>query len=564
MAENPKNPERQRERTVSLHEGAVQRNVPWLLTESQAQELINMEIDDLGERRRRGGSRAFGGVFNVNPPGGLAGYNNADYDEFLLGVWGHHFYYSDADGAWLQTACAVSLISGLLHQVVEGRQGGDLAWAACTCEEVTETSLGINGRSQLVIHNIVQDAETQVSLAPRCIAPFQNRLFYAEGELVGWSELGDLGAFSDVNNILVEPGIGGEITALLPARDTDPRLWVFKEDAIFIFSPRWGTEGGFIADVVAGDALDTINSSVRTLSRNIGCVATKSIVWVPGAEQADVFFLARDGVRSLSRAEQDVQVGAGFPVSWNISDWIERINFAMAHKAVASVFDNAYHLAVPLDGARDNTHVLRYDIRNKAWTLHTIEARDLSNFRLAGEDRFWMQNRFPSADTSVTAGITDPSEAVYQVYSLYVGDLEPSTSITYPRRVEMSESSRSYSMQEPLIKKSWDYFTVELSSAETSALEVAYRSDQGGWNQLTEIYIAGTEGTIIFGQDALPWQSSPDITRRKSFHLGEIQPSYHLQIRLATPTGATETGKLKIYFSEITATLKTDKFTNDE
>ena len=130
MAENPKNPERQRERTVSLHEGAVQRNVPWLLTESQAQELINMEIDDLGERRRRGGSRAFGGVFNVNPPGGLAGYNNADYDEFLLGVWGHHFYYSDADGAWLQTACAVSLISGLLHQVVEGRQGGDLAWAA--------------------------------------------------------------------------------------------------------------------------------------------------------------------------------------------------------------------------------------------------------------------------------------------------------------------------------------------------------------------------------------------------------------------------------------------------
>jgi len=563
MAEFPKQPEELAERTVSLHEGAVSRQVPWLLSESQAQEIVDVEIDELGVRKRRRGARSFGGVSQqLGLPGGIGGYNDNDYQEFLLGLWGNDFYKSDADGAWLQLACGASNVGGLLHMVVPARHNANLAWVTCTCEEVTETTLGINGRSQLTVYDIAADAATMASLAPRTVASFQNRLFYAEDEVVGWSEIGDLVSYSDTNQLLVEPGVGGAVTALLPARDTDPRMWIFKEDAIFLFTPRWGTDSAIIPG--AGDALDTINSSIRILTRDIGCIATRSIAWVPGAEAADVFFLARDGVRSLTRAENDVQTGAGFPVTYQIPDWTNRINFTMAHKAVGTVFDNAYHLAVPMDGAKDNTHVLRYDIANKAWSLHTWEARDLTNFRLANEDRLWMQNAFPTGDTSVTEGLTDVSEHPYQVYSLYTGDLDPSTNITLPTRIGYLEETRSYQFSQPMVKKRWDSFSLQLSSGETSFLEIAYRSDQGGWNVVTQTYVKGTSSTIVFGEEALPWESAADKVRRQSYSLSDIPPSYGIQFRLMSVSDSTESGQVKIYFSEIKATVKSDKLENDQ
>lgn len=561
MPENAKNPQRAKERTVSLHGGSVTRNVPWLIEQTQGAQIVNQEINTLGSRSRRRGAKSFGGVMGQAAPGGMGGYTNETFDEFLVAVWDSKLYNSDLDGNWNQQASGVSLVSGLLHNVVLGRNAGLLAYTVATCEQVTNTSEGINGRSQLVIYDIETGVGTAASLAPRAHAIFQNRLFYGEQETIGWSEIGDLVSYSDTNNLLVEPGIGGEITAILPARDTDPKLWIFKEDSIFLFTPRWGTDSAIIPG--AGDALDTINSSIRVLSRGVGCIATKSAVWVPGAEASDVFFLANDGIRSLMRAENDVQTGAGFPLSWPIKAWIDRINFTQAHRAVAAVFDNAYHLAVPLDGSIDNTHVLRFDIDTKAWSLHTWEARDLSSFKVNTVDRLWMQNRFFTGDSSVTEGETNVSNHSAMVFSLFSGSLEPSTDITEPVRPGMLEESRSYTLQEPMIKKRWDRFTIEISSGETSALEVAYRADQGGWNVVTDMRIIGTTGSIIVAVDALPWVSSDESIRRQSFNLSDIPPSYHLQMRLMTTSGATESGRPFIYFSEVSGHLLSDDFAND-
>ncbi len=561
MAEHEKFPPEGVERTVSAHNGAVQRNAPWLLQETEAVQLVNVTINSLGARSRRLGARCFGGVHNQALPGGLNGYRDEDFDEFLVGVWDNAIFFSDLDGGWAQQACSVSLVSGLLHDIIPARHNGALAYCIATCERATDSAVGINGRSQLVVYDIENDNETAASLAPRAIETFQSRLFYGEGETVGWSEIGDLVSYSDTNNILVEPGVGGEITAIVASRDADPRLLIFKEDALFVFTPRWGTDSAIIPG--AGDALDTINSSVRVLSRGVGCIATKSIAWVPGAEASDVFFLAADGVRSLQRAEQDVQTGAGFPISWNIQSWINRINFTEAHKAVAAVHDNAYHLAVPMDGAKDNTHVLRYDIANKAWTLHTWQARDLSGFKIADEDRLWMQNGFPTGDTSVTEFDTNPAQHGHLVYSLFEGNIDPTTSTTDAARPALLEESRSYTLREPMLKKRWDYFSVELSSAETSALEVAYRQNQGAWNVLTDMRVLGTASTIVFGRDPLPWSSSEEEIRRQTFSLSDIPPSYHLQIRLMTTSNSTESGRLFVYFSQVAGHLLPQEFAND-
>lgn len=562
MAEFPKNPDQGLERTVSLHDGAVQRNVPWLIGETQAVQIENLEINSVGTRSRRRASRSFGGVMGQAPPGGMGGYSDSSFDEFLVGIWGSSLYKSDLDGGWNQQASAVSLISGLLHQIVLGRNAGQLAYITAMCERVTDSALGINGRSQMVMYNIETDLATAASLAPRTVTVFQNRMFHGENETIGWSEIGDLVAYSDINSILIEPGVGGEITVIMPSRDLDPKLWIFKEDAIFLFTPRWGTDSAIIPG--AGDALDTINSSVRTLTQGVGCIATRSAVWVPGQEQADVLFLSNDGVRSLNRADNDVQTGASFPLSWAIKAWIDRINFTQAHRAVAAVFDNAYHLAVPMDGAIDNTHVLRYDIENKSWTIHDWEARDLSSFKVASVNRLWMQNNYAAGDTSVTNGETDVSNHSYMVYSLYNGDLEPSTNITEPKRVRILEESRSYTLTEPLKRKRWDRFTLQMSSSETSAIEVAYKADQGPWVPMTDIRISGTVDTVLFGTDPLPWVSSEDAIRRRTFSLSDIAPSYHLQIRLMTITQATESGRLFFYFSEVSGHVLTDDYANDD
>lgn len=563
MPEFPKDPASAPERTASLHEGADSRSAPWLLTPNQAAHIENLEIDDFGVRTQRRGARAFGGIHSATAtPGGFDAYNDAVFDEFLLSLWGNLAYKSSGNGGWAQIASGASMLAGQLHMFARARHNGELGIAWCQCEAPTDTTVGVGGRSQLVVYSIETDVATQISLAPRAIASFQNRLFYGEDETIGWSEIGDLASYSDGNTILIDPGVGGEITGILSTRDADPRLLILKERAIFVFSPRWGQgTGAFIPG--AGDALDTLNSSVRLLTRGTGCVATRSIVSVPDAEGTDTFFLAPDGVRSMLRAENDTQVGAGFPLTHQIPEWINRINYTAAHRAAATVFDNAYHLAVPLDGALDNSHVLRYDVRTKAWSLHTWEGKDLQSFRLGAADRLWMQNNFTTADSSVTG--PDTTNPAFQMYSLYSGTFDPSTDPTSVSRITFREESRAYTWGDPLRRKSFDRFTVQVSTADTACMEIAYRRDKGPWTTMTETTIPGSGGTILLGVDQLPWRSSDEVIRRRTVTLSDMAPpAYTLQVRLGGVTGSTEAGQLSIYMSEVRGEGLTDSFDNDD
>lgn len=563
MAEYQKDPPQQKERTVSAHDGANSRLQPWLLSENQAAHLENLIVNDVGLRVQRAGCRSFGGVFDDDTrPGGIDWISDADYNESLIAVFGSKFYGSTGNGGWAQVASGASEISGLLHQFVRARHAGEVAWAACCCEGVTETTLGLNGRSQLVLHMIESDTETQLSLAPRCIASFQSRLFYAEEDLIGWSEIGDLSSYSDTNNVRIEPGIGGPITAIIPSRDSDPKLIIMKEGAIALFTVVWGSNGALIP--TAGDELNLVESSVRLLSRGTGCIATKSAIWVPGAEGADIFFLAPDGVRSLSRAENDVQSGAGFPLSYVIPKWINRINWAAAHKAVAAVYDFAYHLAVPLDGAKDNSHILRFDISSRAWSLHSLQARDFTSARLGDVERLFMQNRFQTADTSVTEAVTETTISLpFQVYQAFSGSFDPSTGPTDVVRVVSQEETKAYSLSDPLVKKRWDSLVLQIASDETSLLEVAWRRDLGPWNTATNTIVPGTAGTVVLAEDALPWFSSAEIARRFAFNFSDIPPSYTIQFRVGGVTGMSEAGRMRYYMTEVRGSFKTDNVESD-
>lgn len=537
MAEFPRDPPIGKDAFDSLDKGANTRAVEWALDGTSFEDGVNIDQSRNGVWGRRGGVLAIGGIEDV--PGGLGAFREQATDEQVAwGIFGSQLYRTDGDGLWEEKACGVSLVRDRLHMFVEGNwvaAGGDqralYGSQAAPSSGVTEAS-GIIAFRGLNAADFSQNA----SYAPICVTYFQNRLWKGsdqvrgDGNDVAWSELDDGLTFSPANELSIEPGLGGRVTALMPARDNSPKLWVFKEEAIILFSPQWGSAGAFIPGT--GDELDTINSSVRILTAGVGCVATKSVVWVPGLESADVLFLARDGVRSLQRAENDVQTGAGLPLTYDIPRWIARINFDFAHKAVGRVFENAYHLAVPMDGAVENTHVLVYDLFQNSWKLHDLQMRDLENIPFSNEERLYFQNNFSTGDCSVTGAAAGASEP-YQTYRAFVGSDDPGGS---PVGYELI--TKAFAFGDINIRKRWDElsFCATVGAGERHDVEIAYKVNREDWFELSSVTITVPPETIVLGQTPLTW-AIPDqsfVVRRVG--LQDAQPGYFMSLRFKNNT----------------------------
>ena len=558
MGDFPKDPQLQVERQVSSHEGENSRDVPYLLSENSVRHAQNMIINEPGRRRMRPGAQAFGAPGGL--PGGATVYNRANSVQRLVGIWGSFPYISSGNAGWAQVASGESMVASKLHQFKEGRGASGRALYVCQCQQGESGPLD---QSEILQYDIDTNTATRASgINPRCIEFFQNRLW--AGGLQGaanaqqdlyWGEVGGGMQFSAANSLLIEPGVGGDVTALLTTREESPRLIIFKERAIAVLNPNWGSNSALIP--TAADALDTINSSVRLLTSGTGCVATRSAIWVPGAEGADVFFLSSDGVRSLSRAENDVVAGAGLPLSWNAKDIFDRVNWTHANKAVAVVYDNAYHLALPLDGAIENTHVARYDLLNGAWSIHTYGGKDWFVAALASQDKAYFQNNIAVNDSAATGLAGDD---VHQIFRAYSGSLDPGGT-----NIIMTEESRSFMFQEPFRKKRWDKFSMGVGSADTAWFEIAYRVDLGPWTLLASSPVDGANGTIVLGEDQLPWDNTQDLIRKKQFSLLDTPPGYTIDMRISTMTTVTDAiGQPIVYITEVTGHVMEDRFESED
>jgi hypothetical protein len=540
----------EQERQTSGHEGVNSRQVSWLLSENQLADALNMEIDKIGRISTRKGAAALGGRTDT-PGGGIEEYVDGNGNAFFSAFWEDNLYKSAGAGDWTRIACGESIASGILHMGAAGRLNGQRAVA------YTGVTDDVGARGPLLIYDVDNDASTLVTECgtPRCVAWFQNRYWAAEGETLYWSEILDTAGFSLAGMTLgIEPGNGGDVTALIPSRDLTPRMWILKERAVLVLEPRWGSSSAIIP--TAGDSLDVINTNLRTLTLGAGCVATKSARWIPGAEGSDVMFLAQDGFRSLQRAANDVQSGAGFPLSYTIPDWIARINFDHADKAVAAVYDNKYHCAVPMDGATENTHILVYNIATKGWSLLDWQAVDLNAFRLKSTDALYFQNAYLTTDTSVTDAAGDP---VYQVYKAYNGLTDPG-----PTHVKWFYQTRTMVFQQPTRQKRWDEFRFLVGAEETASFEFQTRIDFGPYNTTDTVMVAAGENSVVLGQDGLVWQSGPEVTRRKSFSLSDIPPGENIQFKVESTTGASEFGQLHFYMQSCRAHLLQDVFEQEQ
>jgi len=142
------------------------------------------------------------------------------------------------------------------------------------------------------------------------------------------SDILDAGLWASENSIVVGGNDGEEITAVVPYYAN--RLIVFKPSRIYQVT-------------IPADMTSAADWVVEQVSSTTGCVAEKSAVQV----NSDVFFLATDGIRSLSRSVADDFTSVGLPLSEIIKDVILKINQVQIGKSYAIFNDNRYILCVP-------------------------------------------------------------------------------------------------------------------------------------------------------------------------------------------------------------------------
>lgn len=546
--------------------GVDTRSVAWNREPNQYDDGYNIDISQRGVWGPRQGVTSLGGSEDL--PGGFYWHRDASSAVILWAIWGSKLYRSTGGGVWSHKASGVSVYSNVLHQFVDGIYN-DANFSAnqlravygCQCvpnSGTTEVSRLFVFRGDDV--SAINQATQQVSYAPRVITYFQGRLWKANDQISGdgndlaWSELDDGLTYSPANELSIEPGLGGAITGLFPLRSGTPRLVVFKQDAIAYLEPRWGSSSALIPG--AGDELDTLTSRVELLTDGVGCVATRSITTAPGFQQGDVLYLARDGVRSLARASDDTVSGAGPRITDKVPRWIDRINFAAAHKAVAVIFDNAYHLAVPLDGAQENTHILRMEIETGAWSLHNLQGRDLRNVPTSGASRLNLQYNAGFTEESTVTGL--PTNQIYHLYRTFAGDLDPGATF-----VNYELITRAFVFKNPKVEKKFDrvLFLGTVDAGETHHMRIAYRVDFKDWQTVASEVVFGVPGAeIVQGQSPLVWTTPDQKMIQRRIGLQDADSGTMLQIRFS---GARDSARPFIYYMDVEARHLQQMFDNE-
>ena len=107
------------------------------------------------------------------------------------------------------------------------------------------------------------------------------------------------------------------------------KLIVFKERSI------WSVD--------ADPTQDPADWVISLISGNIGCSSHRSIA----AVGADVFFLSRDGIRSMAQIQAGTQTSVGLALSSPINDLISRIDKTKLDLCDGVFWNNRYLLAVP-------------------------------------------------------------------------------------------------------------------------------------------------------------------------------------------------------------------------
>lgn len=147
-------------------------------------------------------------------------------------------------------------------------------------------------------------------------------------------------------NIRVGTGEGDPISAMLSGQGAN--LVVLNLGSVWLVD----TTGPSLANWV-----------VRKITDVTGCVEGKTAM----AIGQDVLFLSRYGVVSLGALADNISLNPASTLSAPIQPYIDRINWLAIKSAFATVWQELYLLAVPLDEDDRPSVILPYNVRTRRW-----------------------------------------------------------------------------------------------------------------------------------------------------------------------------------------------------
>ena len=148
------------------------------------------------------------------------------------------------------------------------------------------------------------------------------------------------------NQFRITGGSSDFITAIEP----------FTENTLVVF----GRRSVHRLNGVSGSLQDV---QVNVITPDLGCASRNSVAQVANK----MIFLSDQGVYALTFMDEYNLRGLEVPLSEPITPTMQRINQQYVDQATGVYFDNRYFLAVPLDGAVENSHLLVYNFINQGW-----------------------------------------------------------------------------------------------------------------------------------------------------------------------------------------------------
>ncbi len=138
----------------------------------------------------------------------------------------------------------------------------------------------------------------------------------------------------------------------------------FTEDNLVIFNRN-------TIHLVRGVSGDVASTIVQEITREVGCLARKSVVQVGN----QILFLSDNGVYAMTFEDLYNLRGASVPLSESINPIIKQINTEYAKNAVAIYHDNRYYLSVPIGSSTENNAIIVYNFLTQGWeSVDTVDA----------------------------------------------------------------------------------------------------------------------------------------------------------------------------------------------
>lgn len=275
---------------------------------------------------------------------------------------------------------------------------------------------------------------TVLSEAPKAIdiAAHANRLYAIYDNLLHYSGLREVNNWNTVNEsgtIQVDTVNGEDLTAITMFSN---HIVTYSKNGVY---ELYGT--------------GPINYEPVTISRDIGCVAARSIVEL----KQNLFWLGTDGVY--------VYNGGTIPkkISWPAEKYFKRINPTAEHKACAGSDGRRYFIAIPVDSSTVNNLVLVYDTEVGEWYVHDYE-HDITQFMK------YQEELYHSSSTQV-----------------FLMEQEPNTD------VEWYWTSKPFSDGDTSKRVNWYklYMIVDLPVGSTLKVYLSLSPDEDDWELLDTI-----------------------------------------------------------------------------